>query len=82
MPFYAGYKFLDITDHTNSPPTQRFVLLSEDKFSVLNFANEPIYALNRDVPITLDQDSVLEYMRFFFYLCAWPSWTIFSCGTC
>ena len=66
MPFYPGYRFLDIADHTNSPPTQRFVLLSDERFSVLNFSNEPIYALNRELPIKLSKDPVLDYMRFFF----------------
>ncbi|MEM7618099.1 MAG: hypothetical protein AAF244_01820 [Pseudomonadota bacterium] len=66
IPFYEGYRFLEISDHTVSPTMQRFVVHGVDKYVVLDFTNEPIYALNRDVPIKLNEDTVSDYVRFFF----------------
>ncbi|MCB1532223.1 MAG: hypothetical protein KDJ35_05070 [Alphaproteobacteria bacterium] len=66
MPFYPGYRFLEISNHSVSPPMERFVVYSPENFTVLDFSNEPIYALNKDVPILLDDSTVCEYVRFFF----------------
>jgi hypothetical protein len=66
LPFYEGYRFLDIADHTSMPPLQRFVVYAPGKITVLNFSNEPIYTLNRDLPIKLNEEIIEEYVRFFF----------------
>lgn len=66
MSFYPGYRFLEIENQSVSPAMQRFVIYSPEKFTVLDFSNEPIYALNRESPITLNDDNVIEYVRFFF----------------
>jgi hypothetical protein len=66
LDFYPGFKFLDISDHTVSPPTRRFALYSMGKVVPLNFSNDPIYELNRDLPIKLNEENVLDYARFFF----------------
>ena len=66
MPFYSGYRFLEIANHSVSPAMERFVIYSPEKFTVLDFSNEPIYALNKELPITLNDDTVIEYVRFFF----------------
>ena len=65
-PFYPGYRFLEITNHTVSPPMKRFALYSEEKFTILDFTNEPIYALNKELPISLTEENVSDYVRFFF----------------
>ena len=66
MPFYPGYRFLEITNHSVSPAMERFVIYSTEKFTVLDFSNEPIYALNKEIPIALNDDTAIEYVRFFF----------------
>lgn len=66
IPFYPGYRFLEIANHSVSPAMERFVIYSAEKFTVLNFSNEPIYALNKEIPISLNDDTVIEYVRFFF----------------
>jgi len=64
--FYPGYRLLDIADHAAMPPLQRYALYSTSDFFILNFSNEPIYALNQRLPITLNKENVSDYVRFFF----------------
>lgn len=66
LPFYPGYRFLEVSNHTVFPSLQRFVLYTDDDFMILDFTNDPIYALNKKLPIQLNEDSVLDYVRFFF----------------
>ena len=66
IPFYPGFKFLDIADYTSMPALQRFALYSPKKLVILNFTNDPIYRLNHDLPIKLTEDNVIDYARFFF----------------
>ncbi len=66
MPFYEGYRFLDIADHTAMPPLQRFVIYKPGEVIVLDFTNEPIYALNQKAPIHLTESNIEDYIRFFF----------------
>ncbi len=66
LPFYPGYRLLDITDRTVMPPARRFVLFSAKKSIVLDFTNIPIYALNGELPIKLEEENVADYVRFFF----------------
>jgi len=66
LPFYPGYKFYDMADHTHMPPSRRFVLMKDDKVTVLDFTNTPIYTLNNELPVHLTRDTVKDYVRFFF----------------
>ena len=65
--FYPGYRLLDIADHAQMPPLRRYVLYkSADEFQILDFTNGPIYTLNLKLPINLNADTVIDYVRFFF----------------
>ena len=68
LPFYPGYKFYDLADHTNMPPARRFFLAKDGDPEVvlLDFTNMPIYTLNGKVPVQLNRDTVKDYVRFFF----------------
>ena len=72
VPFYPGYKFLDITDASLTPVRKRYALVKSEKGSVvthvvvLDWTNEPIYILNQQAPIQLNADNIAEYVRFFF----------------
>jgi len=72
IPFYPGYKFLDVADYSTVPGKRRFILYrpkSSDKAEdvvVLDWTNEPIYTLNHSLPISLDENTVPYYVRFFF----------------
>ncbi len=66
LPFYEGYRFFDMADHTHMPAARRFLLMKDNDVVVMDFTNTPIYALNSKVPIKLDRDTVKDYVRFFF----------------
>jgi hypothetical protein len=64
--FYPGYRFLDIADYETTPNIRKFALYKPGDVVVLNWTNEPLYALNERAPIVLDETTVAEYVRFFF----------------
>lgn len=66
LDFYPGFKFYDMADHSNNPPLRRFLLVKKDNVIVLDFTNTPIYEMNKSAPIYLNEDTVVEYVRFFF----------------
>jgi hypothetical protein len=66
MDFYPGFKFYDMADHTVSPALRRFALVKKDNVIVIDFTNAPIYDTNKLAPIYLNEDTVHDYVRFFF----------------
>lgn len=67
LDFYPGYQFLEIADHSGKPPMIRFALYKPGtEVVMLDFTNAPIYALNRKLPIKLNDSNVTDYARFFF----------------
>lgn len=64
--FYPGYRFLDLADYETVPNIRKFVLYKPGHVVVLNWTNEPIYALNEKAPIVLTETTVADYVRFFF----------------
>lgn len=64
--FYPGYRFLDLADYETVPNIRKFVLYKPGDVVVLNWTNEPIYALNEKAPILLNESTVADYVRFFF----------------
>lgn len=64
--FYPGYRFFDIADYETVPNIRKFVLYKPGHVVVLNWTNEPLYALNEAAPIALNDHTVLDYTRFFF----------------
>lgn len=65
-PFYPGYKYLDITDHSAIPSKRLFALYKPGDCVLLDWTNRPIYALNQRLPIKLTKQNVTTYLRFFF----------------
>ena len=66
MPFYPGLRYLDIADYSCVPPIRRFAVNGASHNIVLDWSNEPIYRLNTEIPILLNEETVTEYVRFFF----------------
>lgn len=66
MPFYPGWRFLDIVEESGGKKVQRFVVYHPENYYILNFTNEPIYKMNQEIPLTLTLDNVCDYVRFFF----------------
>ncbi len=68
VPFYSNYKFLDIADHATNPPLQRYAFQKsgENDFTVIDWKYDTIYNLNAKANISLNEENVIEYVRFFF----------------
>lgn len=73
LPFYPGISYMDVADHRAQPPRQVHILYKHPRdgqtspeIKILDWTNEPIYAVNQNAPIQLSEDSVREYLRFFF----------------
>jgi hypothetical protein len=66
LDFYPGFKFYDMADHSANPALRRFALIKKDNVIVLDFTNAPIYDTNKAAPIYLNEDTLHDYVRFFF----------------
>lgn len=64
--FYPGYRFLDISDHNVVPPRRIHALYTPGQLVLLDWTNGPIYAMNQNKKLRLDEKNVAEYVRFFF----------------
>ena len=67
LPFYEEYRLYALTDMTLPPPNVRYVLHKPGDLIVMNWTNEPIYAVNEKAPIKLDRKSLVPYAKFFFH---------------
>lgn len=68
LPFYPGWEFFDIADYGAAPPRKTYALHEKQTGNIvlLDWSNQPIYELNKHVPIKLDKEIVPLYVRFFF----------------
>lgn len=66
LSFYPGYRFLDIADYEVMPHFRKFVIYKPGDITVLDWTNKPVYELNDKVPLGLTDETVIEYVRFFF----------------
>lgn len=66
LSFYHGYQFLDISDQTTTPIKRHYVVYAHDDVHVLDFTNEFIYGLNKEMPVLINDETIYDYIRFFF----------------
>jgi hypothetical protein len=66
LSFYPGYRYIEIADYEAHPPRRRFVIHKPRDVVAINGSNEPLYALNERAPIALNDNTVSDYVRFFF----------------
>lgn len=64
--FYPGWRLLEISDHSAIPVRKNFIVHKGDQAVVLDWTNQPIYQLNDTVPVQLNEQNIVEYVRFFF----------------
>src|ERR1700704_4535430 len=67
LAFYDEFKFYALSDTTLPPPNTRYMLYKPGDISLMNWTNEPIYAVNERAPIKLDRKTVIPYAKFFFH---------------
>ncbi len=66
LPFYAEYDLLRITDSTQDPVLEKLIITNGEELQVLNWANQPIYVINEKSPIHITDETVKDYVKFFF----------------
>ncbi len=66
--FYPTFRFLSITDYAITPSIQRFAFQKKGTmdFTIIDWNFKTIQKINKESPISLDQDNVIEYVRFYF----------------
>lgn len=68
IPFYPGIALIRVTDPGFIPSKLKvFYLAQEDKLFRLNGESLPIHQVNELAPINLNEDNILDYLRFFCY---------------
>ena len=67
LPFYDDFKFYALSDTTLPQPNTRYMLYKAGDVSLMNWTNEPIYAVNERAPIKLDRKTTVPYAKFFFH---------------
>ncbi|HEU0118177.1 MAG TPA: hypothetical protein VFR09_06040 [Alphaproteobacteria bacterium] len=67
LAFYDEFKLYAVTDTTLPAPNTRYMLHKSGDTSMMNWTNEPIYAVNDRAPIKLDRKTAIPYAKFFFH---------------
>lgn len=66
VPFYFGYRLLEIISHGSVPSMKVYVVYSDDRWVVIDYTATALKTLNAEVPVKLDKSNVLDYVRFYF----------------
>lgn len=74
LSFYPDLSFFEVTDQSHEPPRQLYALVDEDKrdVTVLDMTNQPVYGLNNQGYLRLNEHTVIPYAAFFFSCVAGP----------
>lgn len=66
LPFYRDHILLEVTDLSTVPAARKYAIYKSGDVSVIDWTNQPIYAINEKHPILLDENTVIDYVKFFF----------------
>ena len=73
LSFYDEYKIYEVNDFDAIPNLTKYVLFNESapstsqhKIIPITWTNEPIYNLNQIAPAIINEETVTEYVKFFF----------------
>lgn len=72
LDFYDEYELYQLTDFEAIPNVKKYVLYrsgpgNSSDVVPITWTNEPIYALNKRAPIIINEETVLDYTKFFFH---------------
>ena len=66
LPFYREYELLELTDMSAVPAARKYAIYKPGDINVINWTNQAIYETNEKAPIALSDQTVVEYVKFFF----------------
>lgn len=66
LPFYQEYDLYELTDLSVVPGARKYALYKPGDVNVINWTNQAIYETNEKAPVVIRDDTVVEYVKFFF----------------
>ena len=66
LPFYRDYALFELTDLSAIPGARKYAIYKPGDVNVITWTNQAIYETNEKAPIHLTEDTVVNYVRFFF----------------
>jgi len=66
LPFYREYVLFELTDLSAVPGARKYAIYKPGDVNVINWTNQAIYETNQKSPIILNEDTVVDYVKFFF----------------
>ena len=67
LDFYDDYALVQLTDYDAIPNVRKYVLYKPGDIIPITWTNEPIYALNKKAPVIINEETVIDYVKFFFH---------------
>lgn len=66
LSFYPEFKILEVASFDSIPQKRVFAVYQSGKVTLINWAPDTIYDLNKSIPINLSDSTIIDYVRFFF----------------
>jgi hypothetical protein len=66
LPFYKDHMLLEVTDLSAVPGARKYAIYKPGDVSVIDWTNQAIYDTNERTSIMLDEETVIDYVKFFF----------------
>ncbi len=67
LSFYDGYNLYQLKDYDAVPSIEKFVLYKKGSVVPVTWTNESVYQLNKQAPLILTEETIIEYVKFFFH---------------
>ncbi|MDR3450607.1 MAG: hypothetical protein P4M15_12845 [Alphaproteobacteria bacterium] len=67
LSFFDEFKLYTLSDTSLPSPNTRYMLYKPGDVSLMNWTNEPSYAVNERAPIKVDRKTCISYAKFFFH---------------
>lgn len=69
LDFYDDYALYQISDYEAIPNVKKYILYRADNKDIVpvTWTNQPIYELNKKAPIVITDETVIDYIKFFFH---------------
>jgi hypothetical protein len=64
--FYKDYLLLELTDLSTVPGARKYAVYKPGDVNVINWTNQVVYEVNEKAPIRLSEETVVDYVKFFF----------------
>ncbi len=66
LPFYKDYNLIELTDMSVVPGAKKYAVYNKDDINVIDWTNQVIYDVNKKAPLILEEQTITDYVSFFF----------------